>query len=149
MQLGQLYQSLGEPAAAQQYFARAAELAPRKSDEAAQAKQALARLKTSQRSSGPGSGELVRQTIGPLLISAMAALANARLSPLYISLLSWIALMASGIGAYVWASANVQAEQIEATRAAAENAAQPARATGGVAGVLIWAAALIVLVIKV
>ena len=35
----------------------------------------------------------------------MAALSNARLSPLNISVISWVALIGAGVGAYVWVTA--------------------------------------------
>ncbi len=56
-------------------------------------------------SSNQGWGETMRRVSGLWLPLVLAALANARLSPLELSLIAWMALLWAGAGAYLWASA--------------------------------------------
>jgi len=56
----------------------------------------------------------------------MAALANARLSPLHISLASWLALGLSLIGAWLWANAGHEQRKTARLR------------RDGAAGLILW-----------
>jgi len=101
LQIGALYFDSGDAATAREHFAEAVKLTDAKSTLGQQARQALAHTKTVRGSVGPSGNDRVRQTAGPLLISFMAALANAKLS-LSFSPISWVALIGSGVGAYLW-----------------------------------------------
>ncbi len=108
LQIGALYFDDGDATTAREHFAEAVKLTDGKSTLGQQARQALARTKAARRSSGgaeSSASNRVRHIAGPVLIALMAALSNARLSPLNISLISWVALIVSGIGATVWVTA--------------------------------------------
>jgi tetratricopeptide (TPR) repeat protein len=108
LQLGALYFDSGDAPAARNHFAEAVKLTDAKSTLGQQARQALARTKTARRSAGSAedsASNRARHIAGPVLIALMAALSNAQLSPLNISPISWAALIASGLGAYVWVTA--------------------------------------------
>ena len=109
LQIGALCFDSGDAPAARDHFAEAVKLTDAKSAQGQQARQALAHAKTARRAAegagGSGGNDRVRQTAGPLLISIMAALANAKLS-LSLSPISWAALIGSGVGAYLWQAAD-------------------------------------------
>jgi tetratricopeptide (TPR) repeat protein len=108
LQIGALYFDSGDAATAREHFSEAVRLTDGKSTLGQQARQALARAKAARRSGEGAEGggtDRIRQTAGPLLISITAALANAQLSPLHISPISWAALIGSGVGAYLWQAA--------------------------------------------
>ena len=103
LQIGALYFDNGDATAAREHFAQAVKLTDGKSTLGQQARQALARTKTVRRSAGSAEDSVSnrsRHIAGPVLIALMAALSNARLSPLNISSISWAALIGSGVGAY-------------------------------------------------
>jgi tetratricopeptide (TPR) repeat protein len=102
LQIGGLYFDRGDVAAARSHFAEAVKLTEADSPLGQSARQVLARTKAVRPAGKLGWGERVRQMAGPLSISIMAALANAQLSPLNISPIVWLALVASAAGAYVW-----------------------------------------------
>ncbi len=101
LQIGALCFDSSDAATARQHFAEAVKLTDAKSTLGQQARQALARTKSARRAGDDSGNDRVRQTLGPLSISIMAALANAQLS-LNIRPLSWVALIGSGVGAYLW-----------------------------------------------
>jgi tetratricopeptide (TPR) repeat protein len=105
VQIGALCFDSGDAAAAREHFTQAVKLSEAKSTLRQQAQQGLARARAAGRADEGGNNDRLRQMAGPLLISIMAALANARLSPLNISPISWVALIGSGAGAYLWTSA--------------------------------------------
>ncbi|HZY41834.1 MAG TPA: tetratricopeptide repeat protein, partial [Anaerolineae bacterium] len=115
LQIGALYFDRGDATTAREHFAEAVKLTEAKSTTGQQARQALARTQAARRAGEAGGNDRIRQMAGPLLISIMAALANAQLSPLHISPISWVALIGSGVGAYRWATAE-SAESEDATQ---------------------------------
>ena len=102
VQVGALYFDSGDRLNARSHFAEAVKLTEAKSPLGQQARQALAKTRSVPRADGDGGHDRVRQTAGPLLISIMAALSNAQFSPFNISPGSWVALIGSGAGAYLW-----------------------------------------------
>lgn len=141
LQLGGLYFDQRDYATARQHLQRAVDLTDAKSSLGQQAREALARAKTAGADrSASGRGEVIRQLIGPVLISIMAALANARLS-LDISLISWLALGVSGLGAWLWASAS---EALSSTSALAGRYRREQ-----IAGFVVWLIGFSVIVAKV
>ena len=102
LQIGALYFDSSDAATARTHFAEAVKLTDAKSTLGQQAQQALARTKSGRRADGDGGDDRVRQTAGPMLISIMAALSNAQLSPFNIRPIGWVALIGSGVGAYLW-----------------------------------------------
>jgi tetratricopeptide (TPR) repeat protein len=107
LQIGALYFDRGDAATARGHFAEAVKLTEAKSTLGQSARQALARTKAARSAGEIGRNDWVRQLAGPLFISIMAALANAKLSPLNISPIAWLALAVSAAGAYVWTNASL------------------------------------------
>lgn len=132
VQLGALYFDSGDLLNARHHFAEAVKLTEAKSPLGQQARQALARAKTTRRADGVASGDgghdRVRQMAGPLLIAIMAALSNAQFSPFNIGVISWLALLGSGAGAYLWQADGVAHQA---------------------AGAVLWLIAMAVIVLKV
>jgi tetratricopeptide (TPR) repeat protein len=104
--LGKLYRDQGDAPLALQRYSRAAELTEPTSLLGGEVRREVVKLQAALPRPHEGRGELIRQAGGPVLISIMAALANAKLSPLHISLVSWLALGLSLIGAWLWANAD-------------------------------------------
>jgi tetratricopeptide (TPR) repeat protein len=105
LQLGALYFDSGDAAAARGQFAEAVKLTDGKSAAGQQARQALARTKATRSTDEGTWTNRARHIAGPVLIAFLAALSNAQLSPLNIGPISWVALIGSGIGAYLWVAA--------------------------------------------
>jgi hypothetical protein len=94
--LGRAYHAQGKSQLAVEHYQRAGQLARRELEDLYPA---------SSHQPSQGWGETARRVSGLLLPPVLAAWANARLSPLEISLVAWIALLAAGAGAYLWVSA--------------------------------------------
>ncbi len=125
--LGALYFDQRDFAMARQHFAHAVKLTHAKSAQGQEARQALERAKAAGAPrAASGRGEMLRQLAGPLLISIMAALANARFSPLNIHVVSWLGLGLSLMGAWLWVTASHE------QRAAAR------QRRGGATGLIVW-----------
>ncbi|RLC99757.1 MAG: hypothetical protein DRI77_02005, partial [Chloroflexi bacterium] len=105
---------------------------------------ALLKLRPPMPKQAQGWGETLRLMAGLMISPALAALVNARLVPWEISLLAWVALIAATGGAYLWVCAT------EVTRnpamcslfGEAGVAGRGRKALVGLSGMLLWAAAL-------
>ena len=103
--LAELLDQRGETREAKVHYRRAAALTAHAPHEAKAAQQALEQLDPALPAQAEGWGELTRQMLGLLLCPIAAALTNAQLKPLSITLPAWGALVIAAVGSYLWISA--------------------------------------------
>lgn len=102
--LGKLYVDQNDKPAAFKHYSLAVELTEPTSLLGGEARREVTKLQAAL-PKREGRGDFARQMIGLMFNPVLAALSNARLSPLHISLLTWIALIVSALGSYLWLSA--------------------------------------------
>jgi len=142
--LAGLYLGQGQGQRAIQHYEQAAKSASPDSLLGRDARRALLKLRPPMPKQAQGWGETLRLMTGLMISPALAALVNARLVPWEISLLAWVALIAATGGAYLWVCAT------EVTRnpamcslfGEAGVAGRGRKALVGLPGMLLWAAAL-------
>jgi tetratricopeptide (TPR) repeat protein len=149
--LGDMVLDQGEGPRAIQHYERACNLAPPDSRIGREARRKLNELRppVDQRQA-QGWGETLRRMAGLVLIPALAALVNARLVPWAIGLMAWGALVVASGGAYLWACAT-DVPRNPAMRAVFGKTGVNGRgqqALVGVPGVLLWTAALALILSK-
>ena len=150
LMLGNAYTLEHDERSAAQHYARTIELTELDTALNLQARSQMSRITPNARSRGQGRGEVTRQMIGLLISPLLAALSNARLTPLQIGPLVWLMLIVSGIGAFLWISAtdlprNSLAEKIFGP----QGVPQSKRKTIEALGLMLWIMAFGVIVVKV
>ncbi len=146
--LGKLYVNQADQPAAIKHYRRAAELAEPTSMLSGEVRRELTRLQAALPRSGAGWGDLVRQMIGLMLIPIFAALSNAQLSPLKISLVAWLALFVASFAAYLSIATSDLPDNPLTKKVLGDKGLQHTRGVKFV-GRLVWLSMLIVIIVKV
>ena len=135
-----------------QHFEQASKLAPSDAPVSREARRQLGRLRPSlDPDKVQGWGETVRRTAGLFLVPALAALVNARLVPWEIGLTAWIELAVASAGAFLWVCA-VDVPRNPPMRAVFGQAGLSGsgqQALVGTSGVVLWLAALTLILSRV
>jgi tetratricopeptide (TPR) repeat protein len=150
--LGDLYLGQRQGPQATQHYERACKLTAPDSHLGREARRKSARLlpPTPGRES-QGWGETVRRMGGLMLIPTLAAMVNARLVPWAISLAAWGTLVVAGAGAYLWVCATDVPRNPGMQAIFGEGGAKGLwrQTLVGLPGVLLWCAALGLILWKV
>ena len=150
--LGDVYLGQQRGPQAVQHYERACQLASPGSRIGREARRKLGRLRPSTPDhQAQGWMETLRRTSGLMLTPALAALVNAGLSPWRISLAAWGGLVVSSVGAYLWVCATDVPRN-----PAMRKVFGPAGVKGleqqvlvGIPGLVLWTAALGLILLKV
>ena len=150
--LGDVYLGQQRGLQAVQHYERACQLASPGSRIGREARRKLSRLRPSTPDhQAQGWMETLRRTSGLMLTPALAALVNAGLSPWRISLAAWGGLVVSSVGAYLWVCATDVPRN-----PAMRKVFGPAGVKGleqqvlvGIPGLVLWTAALGLILLKV
>ncbi len=150
--LGDVYCNQQRGPQAIPHYERACELTSPDSRIGREARRKLGKLRPSRPGrQAQGWGETLRRMGGLMLSPALAALVNARLVPWHVSLAAWGGLVAASAGAYLWVCAT-DVPRNPAMRALFGQAGVKGlrrQVWVGVPGMLLWTAALGLILLKV
>jgi len=142
--LGNVYLKRGQVQQAIEQYERASELTTPDSLLGREARHEMAKLHPSLPQQAQGWGTTLRLMTGLMIPPVLAALVNARMTPWKISLAAWGALAAAIVGAYLWACATDVPRNPAMCALFGEKGVKGLwkQAIVGLPGVLLWGAAL-------